>query len=219
MGCIEKKAYRDGPTFFYDPEDEQHCYGRIIGGVGWRGKRPGFIVVVGEDVEPDKNLNAFHWWVLKEYESDDTLKLLKKALEFRDFESAKLWVGDTKNSLEMSFLEKVNEPIPYDMQFWVEWAPNSDDPKAFDFCLTSIERALNPHKLLHFGESKIPEYLQEISSENQSSFGVLDYPAITALGNAIGYMREYKLDPYENTNYTDDEERNQNFNYLTGEME
>ena len=219
MGFIEKKTYTNGVSFFYDTDDPKHCYGRIVGGIGWRGKRPGFVVVVGEDHEPDQNLNAFHWWVLEEYESEDTLILLEKAVEFRDYQCATTWVGDTDNNVEMSFLDKVNEQIPYDMQLYVERAPNSDDPKAFEFCLTSIERALNPHKLLHFGESKIPEYLQEISPENRSSFDVLDYPAITALGNALAYMREYKLDPYENTNYNDDEERNQNYNYLTGTMD
>jgi hypothetical protein len=144
---------------------------------------------------------------------------LEKALEFRDYEGATPWVGDTENNVELSFLEKVNERIPYDMHLYVDWAPNSDDPKAFDFCLNSIERSLNPHKLLHFGESKIPEYLQEISPENKSSLGVLDYPAITALGNVIAYMREYKLDPYENTNHNADEEQNRRYNPLTGTMD
>jgi len=219
MGFIKKVTYTNGVSFFYDTDNPKHNYGRIVGGVGWRGKRPGFIVAVGEDLEPDKNLNDSHLWVLREYESEDTLKMLNKALELRDFESVTPWIGDTENQVEMSFLKKVNERIPPEMYFRIDLAPNADDPKAFDFCLNVIKRALDPHKLLHLGESKIKEYMGSINDDNVNSFGVLDFPAITALGNVIAYIREHRLDPYRNLDYNVDEETNQRYNYLSGELE
>ncbi|MBN2325380.1 MAG: hypothetical protein JXQ30_16750 [Spirochaetes bacterium] len=199
--------------------EDGHHYGRVVGGIGWKGKRPGFIVAVGEDLEPDRTLNAFHRWILGEYEGEDTLKLLEKVLEYRTSAKVKPWLADTDNKIEMGFLEQVNMNISYRDKLYIERAPNCDDPKAFQFCLSTVEASLNPQKVLHFKESKIHEYMGEINTDNRDSLNVTDYPAIVALGNALAYMREHTVNPYENLDSDDDEERNARYDYLNGRPE
>ena len=215
MGQIVEENYTNGLKIYYDTDDPKHFYGRIVGGIGWRGKRPGFICVVGEDLEKDKTLDEYHLWILREYENFDTKKLLEKCLEFRDFSCVKGWYGDADNELEMDYLEKVNFPIPCEYHLRIDWAPHSDDPKAFEFCLDIIERGLNPHKLLHFGKSKVREYLNEINQENRGSFNVGDYPAITALGSALEYLKTHAPDVTRGIDYDIDEQRNRDYNPLT----
>ena len=215
MGEIVEKTYTNGLKYFYDTDDPKHCYGRIVGGIGWRGKRPGFCVVVGENLEKDKTLDAYHWWILKEYESEDTKRLLEKCLEYRDFSSVKGWYGDADNEIEMGFLEKINLPIPFEYHLRIDWSPTLDNSRPFEYCLSMIERALNPHKYLHFGPSKIKEYLGEINKENRNSFKLDDFPAITALGCALGYLSSHKPDVEQGISSADDDDGKGDYDPLT----
>lgn len=214
MTVIDKVTMTNGLTFYTD-EEGRNQYGRIVGGIGWKGKRPGFLVVAAEDLEPDNNINTFHHHVIDEYESDDTLQLLEKALEYTRYIYVKPWLADTDNAVEMAFLERINRDIPYRDRLSLNDAPNADDPKAFEFCLNAIESQLHPHKVLHFGKSKIREYLQEITPENRGSLSVEDFPTISALGNALAYMQEHTADPYSSVDdYRDDEA--DGYDYLRG---
>ncbi|HDZ26948.1 hypothetical protein LCGC14_1387860 [marine sediment metagenome] len=79
---------------------------------------------------------------------------------------------------------------------------------------------MNPHKLLHFGESKVREYLNEINNENRDSLSVGDYPAITALGYALGYLKTHTPDVTRGIDYDVDERRNaEEWNPLTWGMD
>ncbi len=218
MKNIEEVKMSGGVTFYTD--DAGHKYGRIVGGIGWKGKRPGFIVSVAEDLEPDKNVNgAFHYWVIEEYEQGDTIQLLNKAIEFRQYLYCNPWLADTENKLEISFLDQVNSEIShYEDKFYIQKAPNADDPKSIQFCLKAIELCLKP-KILHIGESKIQGYLNEITDENRDSLSSGDCPVIISLGNAIAYMREHPVDPYRYSDYSPDEDGNKRYNYLTGDLE
>lgn len=182
-----------GVPFFYDSDDKDHWYRRIIGGVEWPGKRPGFAVVVGEDFEEDKSLDVHHLWVLKEHETESTKKLIEKCMEFKYNNGANKWYGDISNEIEMAFVEKANKNINYRDHLYIEEAPFSDEPEAFAFCVRIIKKCVDTQgKYLHFNKSEIPAYLREIQSEAKDSLKVGDYPAISALGYAIGYLSTYE---------------------------
>lgn len=216
---IVEENYSIGLKCFYDTDDPKHFYGRICGGIGWRWKQPGFIVAVGENLEKDKNLDVYHRFILKEYETFDTLKLLNMALDYRDNSKVKPWLGDPDNEVEMMSLKKVNEKLPFEFHLSIQWAPHSDDPKAFEFYLDMLERGVNPYKVLHFGKSRIADILKtEINPDNRSSLSVGDYPAITALGSVLGYMDSHGVDVNQGIDYDVDERRNASYDYLTGEL-
>ena len=154
------------PYYFLDAEPD-HLYRRIVGGIGWTGKRPGFSVVVGEDLKTD-DAGLHHLFIIKEYEAEDTVDLLRNSLALTGYYKVKPWSADTGNKVEMGFLEKMNRGINYRLGLIVDKGPFSDDPRAFEYCLKIIEKALSPHKTLHFGEgSLLPAYHQEINPENQ----------------------------------------------------
>lgn len=203
-------------TFLVD--EAGHEFGRICGGVGWKGKRPGFIVAVAEDLEPDATLNTFHRHIIGEYETDDSLKLLNKILEFRTCARINPWLADTDDAISMEFLARVNQDINYRDILRIERAPNCDDTRSFEFCLNTIESLLNPDKLLHFKESRVVEYLAEINQENRDTLTVKDYPAIVALGSALAYLREHPVNPYDNPDDHTDEERDAKYDYQRGCM-
>ena len=213
---IVEENHSIGLKCYYDTDDPKHFYGRIFGGIGWRGKQPGFIVAVGENLEKDKNLDVYHRFILKEYENFDTLKLLNMALDFRDNSRVKPWVGDPDNEVEMMALEKVNEKLPHEFYLSIDWAPHSDDPKAFEFYLGMIERGVNPYKVLHFGKSKITKDLQEINLGNRNSLSVGDYPAVTALGSVLAYMDSHGVDVNQGIDGGGSDDGAYDYDYLRG---
>ena len=60
---------------------------RIIAGLGWPyAERPGFVVVIGEDSEPDHSLRLSprHYLILAEVETSDLEELQRACSRFRD---------------------------------------------------------------------------------------------------------------------------------------
>jgi len=207
MGFVAERKVAGEVSYYFLDDEPEHEYRRIVGGIGWEGKRPGFSVVLGEDFKTD-DAGIHHLFILKEYESSDTVDLLKRCLIFTRHYKVKPWSADTENKIEMGFLDKLNKGINYRFQLLIDKGPFSDDPRAFDYCLKIIEKVLSPHKTLHFGEeSSIPAYLQEINPENQDSLRVDNYPAIAALGYAVGYLNTYE--PTEPFSGGDDEKANE----------
>ncbi len=178
--------------YFYDDEgDKDHWYRRIAGGIGWEGKRPGFVVIVGEDLNTD-GAGRHHCHILKGAEGKNTEELLAKCFFLNEYFKVKPWVGDTENKVEMDFVDKVNKGYPEEKKLRIFKAPFSDDTKSFIYCLKTIQNHLDPHKILHFGEeSKIQKDMQEITPENREALSTGDYPAIAALGYVLGHLSSY----------------------------
>ena len=208
MGQIIETNYIGGNKVYHDTDDPDHLYGQIAAGIGWRGKRAGFVCIVGEDWKVDEALGLYHYHILKEFKDFDSLTLCRKALEFRDISMVKTFLADLYNNVEYESVYEVNEKLPYTAHLHLTCDIHAKEPDAFEFYLSNIERNLNPHKLLHFGESKVPEYLQEINNENRSSLSVKDYPAIVALGSVLGHMKTHKA-------FKDNEEPEVEYNPLT----
>jgi len=208
---IVSENWTGGTKIYHDTDEPKHYYNAVIGGIGWRGKRPGFIVVIGRDMNKDTSLDTYHYKVLKEYEYEDTKTLLEKAMAYRNNEGVKILVGDTNVQIEMDILDRINRDLHYEDYLRIIHAPYADEPEVFEYCLRAIERKLDPDKLLHFGESKIRGYLEEITTENRSELKTGDYPGIAALGFALMYGDDHKGDSYQDYGSgsgDDDEQQN-----------
>ena len=57
---VERIVELDGHTYYKDADRK---YSRIIGGIGWPGNKPGFLVVIGEDyyaTDPQGKIRHLH---------------------------------------------------------------------------------------------------------------------------------------------------------------
>lgn len=198
MGQIVQENWASGTKIYHDTDEPKRYYNKVVGGIGWRGKkRPGFIIVVGQNMDKDSSLDAYHYKILKEYEHQDTRTLLEKAMAYKNNENISTWVGDMNVDVEVDVLDKINRDLHYEDYLRISHAPYADEIEVFEYCLRAIERKLDPHKLLHFGESKTRGYLEEVTTENRSALKTGDYPAITSLGFALMYGDDHMGDSYQ----------------------
>ncbi|MFC1888953.1 hypothetical protein ACFL4G_04270 [Thermodesulfobacteriota bacterium] len=182
-----------GITFYQDKEANAE-YRRIIGGLAWPGVKPGFAVVVGEDLEEDTELKVHHMRVLAEAEEFDIGDLFSRCLTLRGEWKVGRWYGDPYNRPLMEIFRQLNKPLfeRKEPRLYPVQAPHVDDPKSFEFCIQMIKKHLHPsRKALHFGESRIKSYLAEFPMEEFTSAGASDYPAIAALGYAVSALSIY----------------------------
>jgi hypothetical protein len=195
MPLIEKRQ-RDWPTtesYLINVKTEERL-NRVIGGIGWPGKNPGFLVIVAEDYEKDETSKKRHYRILAEYESQSLIDLLRRGAEFRANLCADLFYGDKKERWAMEHMRKSGFYLN------VTSAPFVDDPTAFKGYMHTIRELANPTtKRLHFGsESQLPSRLAALIPDDMMATAKVafeQYPAITALGFAVSALEIYSYDP------------------------
>ena len=106
---------------FAPVELNQQCTA-IHGAVSWPGRRPGFIVVIGMDMN-DK------MYLLEEYESESVRELVRKcgALNFKFHDwTFKLhtcrWFGNGKNDAARQFIQEMNQETKNHEQLSLNWS-------------------------------------------------------------------------------------------------
>jgi hypothetical protein len=196
MNIKEEVSRFDKRDVWFRDEESGRKYRRIVGGFAWPAVKPGFVVVVAEDLEKDTNLDIRHLRVLGETEDFSVQELLRKSVEFRERYKAKIFYGDTDNKPMMEVVRQANEVFrKKDIStLYPTRASFVDDPRGFQFYFHTIKAHLQADKkTLHFGEvSKMPGYLMELTPEDFSSLDAQDFPAIAALGYAVAYFDIYQ---------------------------
>lgn len=169
----------------YDHELKKY-YRRVIGGLGWPyADLPGFIVVVGEDLNPDHSLpgSPRHITVLAEHETGNLEELHRKGLEFRsEFKFGKL-IGDRENGLS-DFWGKFNNPRHF--KLYISDPPKEHTPLSLDLVSQLIKKRGENQKTIHLGEaSKIQPYLDQLVPQDVPSKQIDHIPAVAALGYVL----------------------------------
>jgi hypothetical protein len=187
MSTIVKKSGSYPAPGYLEETESGRKFRRIVGGFAWPGKKPGFVVAVGEELEPDPKTEKRHLWVVGETESLNVETLAKRAIEFLEIYHVEAFYGNRENEPMMRLLRNAGLSL--------HEAPYADNEHSFSFYLATIRGCLDPEKYLHFGDgSKLPGYLLEATPENASQ-GAEDFPAIAALGYAVSHLRFNKLLP------------------------
>lgn len=173
----------ESEEYFID-EDTGKEYSRIIGGVAWPGKEPGFAVVVGEERSADREKRCDVLW---ERESPDTTELIKHCTMAKASCRVQAFYGDIHNFPLMDTFRKSNAG------FYIVEAPFLKDPDGFSAYLLKIREKTNLYrKALYFGkESKLPSTLVSITNQSIPSStreGIVKYPCIAALGFVLTAM-------------------------------
>lgn len=176
---------------YFEHTESGRKFRRIVGGFAWPGKKPGFAVAVGEELEPDPNTKRRHLWVIGETEHFNIEVLARRAAEFLKIYHVEAFYGNSN-------IEPLMRLLRYSGLSLYE-APYADNEHSFPFYMATIHGYLEPEKYLHFGEnSKLRGYLMEVNPENTSQ-DAEGFPAIAALGYAVSYFKLYRppLPPLE----------------------
>ena len=179
---------RKKPSFFggspapYYRDTETGCeYRRIFGGMAWPNVQPGFIVIVGEELDADKSMDEHKCWILAEYESLNPSDLIRRCKEYGGIFKVERIYGDTKNHPMMEFIRNGK------VDFYLADAPFMDDEtKAVQYYLSLIrEMASANKKVLSFGEnSKLSGILAGVDQHSVP-------PAVLALGYVLAALKTY----------------------------
>jgi hypothetical protein len=195
MPLIEKRQ-RDWPgtteSYLINVKTEER-FNRVVGGIAWPGKNPGFIVIVAEDYKEDKISKKRHYRILAEYESQSLIDLSKRGAEFSANLCAYPFYGDVKERWAMEILKK-SGTYPY-----ITAAPFVDDPAAFKGYMHNIRQLTDQTtKRLHFGsKSLLPDRLAALIPDDMMTTAKVafeQHPAITALGYAVCALEAYSYD-------------------------
>ncbi len=183
--CVE----RDGNT--YD-------IGRIVGGIAWSGKAPGFAVIIGEELIPDYTSNTYHLHLLKEVEEYDTTELFRRCADLARYYNLEEFFGhrDKKNiDFIWHWNDNIRSPGMPMLYIGCAWSTSDDSIRNHIEILKDCLRS--GRKTLHgLSESKSVLQLHDMSMDYSAATNT-DFPAIAALGYAVSTLRQFPPVDYE----------------------
>jgi len=183
-------------------ESKKIEFTRIMGGIGWPGQRPGFVVVVGMEKFPKIGTNNYNIHVLDEAEDVDLKALFKHADRFM----TKYNFEDFFCRYDRAFTNLADEFSLHRKPFFYS-APFSENGD-ISYHIRTLKGLLDKgDKSLHLSKtSNLPGHLQEISLFGDT-MPDLKYPAVAALGYAVTGLRFLgPLDDEDNEDYPDDDD-------------
>jgi len=194
MILLEKKIANSGEVYWVHPETGK-AFRRVVAGVAWPGIKPGFLVIVAEDEAEDSLLHERHLWLMAETEERDMTEFIRRCSQWRGIYSVDNLYGDPSNNAAKELVWQFNTNVTdkNNNGLYIEKAPLIEDPKSFEFCVQIIRRHLpETRKTLHLGaDSRLPAILAS-AGDLVMTAQADDYPAIAALGYAVGALDVWK---------------------------
>jgi hypothetical protein len=186
MQLKAEKIETAGDITYY--ECEGYRYKRILGGIGWPGDKPGFIVILGdtEKVNP-----PFEYRVIKEQQVRDLSRLFEFCIRFKQIYLVEAYYAreteDILNYLAHFNIEMQNFGKP--SFYFYEPFPTDGTLKPL---LHLIRESLQPaRRTLHIPiNSKLMQCIAEVP-EFPDELKDKDYPAAAALGYVLEAMKTY----------------------------
>lgn len=94
---------------YYRHNESGAEYRVIVRGLAWPGIKPGFGVVLAEDLAEDPDLGAHHIHVMAEAEKEDLDDLLMRCVELKGRFAPHEWYGDPHNTMMWQLLCQFND--------------------------------------------------------------------------------------------------------------
>jgi hypothetical protein len=172
------------PDFYYVDKETGRKYRRIYAGMQWPGAKAGAIIVLGETLEVNADLDERPIWVLAEYANKNPSEIFAKCREFRELMCVQEFFGDIYNRLMMVLKSESKSG------FNLSKAPSVDNANAYETYLAIIrEKTSATNKVLNFGKSRVlREELAAMTSVPAGNSFRTDFPHIAALGYALAAL-------------------------------
>jgi hypothetical protein len=167
-----------------DRNGNEVTLGRLYGGFAWPGIRPGFVVIVGEEEDPDPALgrHSYRYHLVDEAAHDRMIDLLRRCEKFWRQYNLEVFVY-RYHEAGGHFLDTYNEgDIPFD----VEPAAYTAESTGLIEYQISVIQALLAKSALHLPPTTqiIPQML-EIKAKEIHTADDRAFPAVAALGYAV----------------------------------
>jgi len=178
-------------TYYLDTETGLK-FRRIFAGMSWPEVRPGYIVVVGEELDADESLDEHRCHILGEYENHGPSDLVRRCKEYKGLFKIDSVFSDTSNRPMTDFMR--------DSGFSLEDAPFADSANVVQYYLALIrEMTAATKKILFFGEnSKLPGILATLDADRLTGNDLgSGHPPVMALGYVLAAFKTYTYDPNE----------------------
>lgn len=179
---------------FFEGADGRR-YRRVAGGLAWPGRgRPGFLVVVGEDLHEDADFGVRHLHRLAEsaqWQGESFMHpepLLRCALELSRQWLVPVWHAP-QSIFERTALRELNAQLERDRgaRVRVVAPPHYYDGNALVLYNAMVRKRVATQKTLHFGESLIPNDLATFPPD-LSGVDFDDHPPAAALFCAVAAL-------------------------------
>jgi hypothetical protein len=173
--------------------------GRIVGGLAWPGEKPGFAVVIGEDLYPKLGSGLFnglyHYYLLGEYEGWDLGELLTCCTYFTRYFNIKDFYARTNYKPSMDWIYSWNRNEKE--KFYPSYATGSKENGQITWQINNLLHCANKQTLHLSRGPKTEGYLREIQQIDISTATDMQFPSIAALGYAVSSLTEYPPDLIE----------------------
>lgn len=171
---------------------------RIMGGLAWpHGAKPGFAVVIAENLIEDIKLRTRHLTVIKEVETTDVAGLVRTCQDWQAECLMQEWFGNRENKPVWAVYYQMTKDEPYQRRFNLFPASHAGDPQGMGYYMPMIKEYRKTPRTLHFQEgSKLEGYLDQTGAE-ALSHDPAEFPPIAALGYVLAYFYEHKFDEDE----------------------
>lgn len=200
MILLEKKIGFTRDSVHWIDKENNRCFRRVVAGMQWPGPRPGFAVIVGELDNEDPLLHERHLYLINEIDGRnihgrESVGFMQRLAEMRGIYGLENVYGNPSIKSMSRMLDYFNESLPDRGRngLYIEKAPLIDDPHCFEFCVQIVSKRLaEDRKTLHLGrDSRLPGILASAGDAVMTGKAD-DYPAIAALGYAVGALDTWK---------------------------
>lgn len=174
-------------------QDGDRLYRRVVGGLAWPAPPlPGCLVVLGEELLPDKGIQARRLWVLGDRRAEGLEDLHRQALSLRRYYQAHQWVATVHRRPEMVRWRLANEKFPEEAQLHLQQAMHAGEP---GLVLSQLidNLVLSHRKVLFFGPDsrQLAHDIQGLQVADLKQ-AVDQVPALAALGYAAAELTLYE---------------------------
>lgn len=189
---LKKKELKSmGRTLEWLEDEAGHKYRRVSCGLSFPfGSRPGYVVVLGEDLNVDHTIELAprHIRLLAEFENTEIEPIHRKCLEFKDQLHVTKIYGNPEKPLFAMWRNFNSRAGSVDITPDSEFFPNSKIVLGLDLELilqVVKKNTVAGRKTLHFGQSKLPGHLSSLVTGDLTVSEIDEYPAIAAFGRAL----------------------------------
>ena len=166
--------------------DSGMSFRRVLGALGWPyAERPGFVVVLGEDFDPDHSLphSPRHYRILAEHETSDLEELQRICHEFRDDFCLNSILGDPESPVYEVWRRSQRDGVLINVTL-----PCDFEKIDLNLIAQLVRRNTEGRKTLHFGDSKLPGYLTRFVADRLENEVIEHFPPMTAFGFVLAEM-------------------------------
>ena len=164
--------------------------GRRVGGIGWPGDQPGFVVVLGEEKYPYYDRKTYRYCLLDEAEENDLSKLIDRCLDFKK-KTPWLQFVARRDADSLRYLRMRANGTGNGLISMIRPAPHSETG-LISYHINLLKSSLiSEKKTLFLNEkSKLSSCLMAVPSVGIDKITDGQFPAVAALGYALAVLIE-----------------------------